>query len=943
MRQLCDLALWAKLDDATPLVYPVAAHLLDTVASAGVLWDLWLRPGLRTLLTDSLGGGDKAVARAKYCAVAGLHDVGKITSVFQAQSLASKWTASRMSTAGRKSVVDVRSHLAASGYPLEPSDPKNYKPLSAADEAGPVMTVRRHEAASLFALTGVWPNRDTLVAPLWAGAVAGGHHGRFHPISDHFYDAFPQQIGVRLIDQISPAFTFLCSGPWGDQQEAHIEAVLAAAGITRAQMNEPPTSAPGVAVILLTGLVTLADWLASEDTAVSAGRQLNPKTILDDPGDWVARREVWFAERLEHTVGIYRPMADPTASVMGEHADTMTDLQKAALGVGRGLWIAVVPTGDGKTEASLLRHAADPREGLLYALPTRATTDAMWERIRAAFSSTDNAASLAHAHAVLNDFYAPSTAGTIIEHSRGLYAQQWLTGKGRALLAPLTVSTCDQILLASLRQRRAPLRLLAVANRHIVLDEVHTYDPYQAELLKELLAWWGATDTRVTLLSASLPKQRLQDFVAAYTSGGAATVAYPAAVTARAGAATTVDIRSRREYAVDYRITWTAEDKLVETHTDLAMAYYASAPGKRVGVFCNTIDKAVEVSRRLRASGANVITLHSRMTAGHRKHVGQQIETIVGKDAAGSAGVIIVGTQTIEASLDIDFDHAVTDLAPAPSLIQRSGRLWRHSAVDAGTWKHVRANRTGNPIVDVIVAVAEDGTLSFGSTVPYLPAEQKRTLGALLDLPDGRLNVPGDVQAFVDASAFTSGAPHTDERARVSLSDEDEEILEFQRKKATASEVTIPIHHERGSQKSVLASGLTFSVLSRVTAPSEFEESATRFRDNPSQTYVLVDPTGECEWAWHGDVETLRRARNVNNMGAGGNAADQNTAAESQRQLNDILAACVPVSRAAMSRLTGVEIPIEAADWEPQASILRGVVPMVLTDAAAYDDTFGLA
>lgn len=84
---LADLNLWGK-QDGLPQRYPLLCHLLDTAASAGVLWDRWLRPGLRGQLTAALAPGDPALARRRLMAVAALHDIGKVNPVFQGQTRA---------------------------------------------------------------------------------------------------------------------------------------------------------------------------------------------------------------------------------------------------------------------------------------------------------------------------------------------------------------------------------------------------------------------------------------------------------------------------------------------------------------------------------------------------------------------------------------------------------------------------------------------------------------------------------------------------------------------------------------------------------------------------------------------------------------------------------------------------------------------------------------
>ena len=910
-----DPALWGKLGGAGNQPYPLICHLLDTSAAARAIWDLWLRTGLQDIITEALAPGDPAAARNMYAAIAGAHDLGKINSVFQGQLWAKDSPGYRhdflpghlntLAAAG----YDVSGPTTGSGHELDPNGPAG----SAA---------RRHEAISLFVVAGKWAGTHDEVRESWAGAVIGSHHGRFHPNDSSFDQSFA--IPNRGIDKILRQFT---AGKWGEQQQAHFGAVLEANGSTvddlRARMHKNASEA----VILLSGLVTLADWLASATKSIALGHRLDIDPVVD-PAGWVDARSPFFRGLLRDTLGVYNGIENPVLDVMGLHANTMSNLQEAARKVGGGLFIAAVPAGDGKTEAALLRHCGGLEgEGLLMALPTRSTTDAMWGRMQNFFFRTPNYAALLHGHAQLDSFYAKraETVHVDIEDgcghdNHGLTPNDWLTGSAAALLAPLSVSTCDQVLAAALNQRRSFLRLLAVANRHVVLDEVHDYDTYQSGLLEELLTWLGRTNTRVTLLSASLPERRLQDYTLAYAGVRPEKAIYPGITVAEHGAYDQEPITSRREFDLGFRIHEVRAASLIDTHVNLARGYRRASKSARIAVVVNQVDRAIEIGRRLEELGETVIVFHSRMTAGHRKEISKELLELCGKDSI-TGGVTVVGTQVIEASLDVDFDCMISDLAPAPSLIQRAGRLWRHSHPTHGVWAHVRPRKGDSPILDIVAALDDHAStgLSPIARYPYLMAQLKRTLTALKGRGDC-ISIPADVQALVDA-ADISAAEATAE-TDVSEEDAEDEYYEDLRRARRAGSVVIPFRG-RGHHDCILDEDLNFLALSLTTTHSEVDDAATRFIDQDQETFLLIDPEGRTPYAWHGTAEEAAAVR-------GGD------------QANALLRSTFTLTLKKRRQMPGLINAVSPDNWHPANATFKHVTPVFLLDPADYSPLLGL-
>ncbi len=897
-----DLGLWGKLD-GSPGRYPLLCHLLDTSAAALEIWDQWLRPGLRALITAAVAPGDEAATRAIFATVAGLHDAGKANKIFQGQLYKQ-----RGGSTGSGKIVD---ELAGAGFDFTPPMSSVAGIKSIPDAYCTVM--RRHEAVSLFIAAGIWPNSQDEVAAAWVGTVVGGHHGRYHPRFAEYGDS-PKAARPVLAEGY---LRQLMEGKWGIQQDAHVEAVLSANGTTLQQIAVPLTGEKSTtAILLMTGLVMLADWLASDVVSVVHGQSLSidPAT---EPSEWLEeRRRGYFSQSITKTLGLYIDLADPVNDIMGEFADSLSPLQAAAQTVGRGLWIATETTGAGKTEAAMLRHAAVPGEGIMFALPTRATTDAMFERMSGYFSSTGNAAALLHGHRSLNSFYSNAA-----QAGQGLHSTSWLTDTRNALFAPVSVGTCDQVLLGGLRQKNTPVRLLALANRHVVIDEVHSFDHYQAALLEELLAWWGETDTRVTLLSASLPASVTRRYAEAYSGSEVdVTLRYPGHLTAIAQEASSKDVVSQRSYTLRVRLHEVLATQLVKEHVNRVLGYQSQSPEARIAVVVNQVDRALEIARLLAESGQRVIVLHSRMAAGHRSAVARELHEVAGK-TSGHRGVIVVGTQIIESSLDLDFDHMISDLAPAPSLIQRAGRLWRSTPVVEDSWGAHRFLRpTTVPTLDVLVATDESGRLDSAASLPYLPGELRRTMGALREGGEA-VGIPSDVQRLVDAAAFDPFAPDTDDLAG------ELELIKAGTKLSAADAVVTRMHHRHDYDR-VLGENTTFREISTLTEPDELAESATRLIERPTAECFIVAPHGPSKWVWRGDVEAALHSRDPNVMRA-------------------VLALTFPLAWAKLFSRTGVEeIPGYELDDEvarrKRGPMQRNLVPVRLFDGAVYDDLLGV-
>lgn len=390
----------------------------------------------------------------------------------------------------------------------------------------------------------------------------------------------------------------------------------------------------------------------------------------------------------------------------------------SATGIADGpqLYLLEDVTGAGKTEAAMMLAyrlmVAGRADGFFIGLPTMATANAMYERIAGVYRKLfagDPSLVLAHGSSDLVDKFASSVLPeTREEHD---HAQQdetasarcaaWLADHNkRALLAPAGVGTIDQALLAVLHSRHQSLRLLGLYHKVLIVDEVHACDAYMQGVLEILLEFHARAGGSAILLSATLPTHMKQSLLDAYARGagfksapGLSNDAYPLATTwtaVRPASITLYPLSSRlevcRTLAVDY----------ISSHEDVVSRIkQVLAAGGCVCWIRNTVFDATEAVTQFDAEhvACEPLLFHARFALGDRLAREGKILEFFGPDSTEEKrkGRLVIATQVIEQSLDVDFDLVVSDLAPIDRLLQRAGRLRRHVRDATGN----RLNATG--------------------------------------------------------------------------------------------------------------------------------------------------------------------------------------------------------------------------------------------------------
>ncbi|GAA2136849.1 CRISPR-associated helicase/endonuclease Cas3 [Kitasatospora kazusensis] len=822
-----DVRLWGKYDGLSR-AYPVICHLLDTAAVAGVLWDDVLSSRTRRRIARELGVPE-AEGRRIVAFWAGLHDIGKITAPFQAK------------------VPEAFAAVAA-------------EPQFAAGAAHAVSERSlRHETATHWALveflTECGYPQDRLVRMSAGHQVAqllGGHHGCFGSVL--------REKELRAVAAWQPG---LGEDGWREQRHAHAAAVRRLTGA----MRVPQGALSGPTAAVLTGLVVVADWLVSQVDVIEprlpaadwrgSGPELDEhfRGALAMPPSLVRGAGLGRAQFPQRSFEEQFPF--PPNKLQADIAARLPGLVSGA-----GLLLVTAPTGDGKTEAAL--HAASVMarvsgaSGMYFALPTMATADAMFDRVRRFADGNvegERALTLLHSMAWLSPAYADGQGqdlgqGSVVSSDgpTGTEAGRWLRTPRRGLLAPLSNGTIDQALTAVLPVRYNVLRLLGLSDKVLVVDEAHAYGPWMHSLLVRLLEWLGALGAPVVLLSATLTGRAASSLVEAYRRGAGfpeparVEPCYPGwlyadAHTGEVSEPRAVDSDRERDLRVETRqVRWDVRERPDATPrpgSRRAALRELIAPvtgqGGCVLVCCTTVEEAQRTYRDLQhafpelaARQGGLRLLHSRYPAHVRQRISAESESAFGKPAdeaqaaAVRPGSVLVATQIVEQSLDLDFDLVVSDLAPLAQLLQRAGRGKRHERANRPSW-------TGDPReprLVVLEPLGEDGTVAAPKTwgAVYDDALLRRTSVLLNKRAGAGIAVPGDVQELVDAVYADDFSDHlADAAERDKLAH-----LDAARLAATAAEgqlarmVTIPAPQDVRGDLSVLSSsdpGITEELL----------------------------------------------------------------------------------------------------------------------------------
>lgn len=456
----------------------------------------------------------------------------------------------------------------------------------------------------------------------------------------------------------------------------------------------------------IAGLAVLADWIASDPRLFPYNPEEMPLQHY-----WMEIAVPRANRALQHT-RILPPRVSPNRGIGYLFPDFRTGryspshLQQYAstyrAGPGPHLFIIEESTGSGKTEAALtLAHqmmADNLGHGLYFALPTMATSNAMFDRIRKIKDNFFEAESrpsiiLAHSAHQLVDSYldkanSRDSLSSMDESSEEV--SNWLAdNRKKALLASLGVGTIDQALVAVLPRRHQSLRFFGIWRNILIVDEVHAYDPYVNELLKSLIHDHARIGGSTVLLSATLPKVTRNSFIRAFCEGIG--LSSPEGGSDQYPLITHISPYTFEEQPIQPRAGTNREihmDFFEDGEKVITALCKRLESGQCACWICNTVKDALDTYRILKkyVKNENIMLFHARFVLGNRLEREKEVIRHFGRDSTKEvrSGKILVATQVVEQSLDLDFDYLVSDLAPIDLMIQRAGRLHRHPRGDRG-------------------------------------------------------------------------------------------------------------------------------------------------------------------------------------------------------------------------------------------------------------------
>ena len=420
---------------------------------------------------------------------------------------------------------------------------------------------------------------------------------------------------------------------------------------------------------MLAGLCSVADWIGSSITSFKTKvEDLNEYYQCTLPRAKQALIEAGVLNKLngagfEYLFSPYQPRGIQTL---------LNDMPLET-----GLTIVESDTGSGKTEfalayASMLieKNLAD---GIVFGLPTQATANGLFERIGEAASKLfpDSTLTLAHSK---SKYLIPDENGFLHQSSK------------RAFLGSLSVATVDQILMGVLGIKHQFIRSFGTRKSVLILDEIHSFDAYMYALIERVLQGQHQAYSSVILLSATLPLSLKTKLVKPY-SGKVSSIEYPLVThVGMDGKTQEIDLKQPIARKKVYLENWLSNDLLPTAEQQQSLIEHAKN-GAVIGVICNTVHDAQNLYQQLKSQintedePLEIDLFHARYTFSDRARIEKQILDIYGKHA-GRQGRILVATQVVEQSLDLDFDLLVSQIAPIEFLMQRMGRLWRHDRIN---------------------------------------------------------------------------------------------------------------------------------------------------------------------------------------------------------------------------------------------------------------------
>jgi CRISPR-associated endonuclease/helicase Cas3 len=637
MTQKLLLQIWGKAGTSEPKFHPALHHMLDVGAVALELLPR-LPKHLQQKLTSPTPG--KNISPKTLAFFVACHDLGKISPGFQEKV---PWLKIKLRKLGL----------------LFPSG-----------------TESKHGRVTRTALKNLLPSVGVSSKAAKAISVTlGGHHG--------------------VLPSYEDAQVYLERGLWEKLRIScfhHLQKSFEIDSLTSIQ--EAHTSW----LLLLGGFTSVTDWIGSsyffpfaKDQVPNAEylskRRALARKALDEIG-WTK----WLPPApLPSFPELFTSLSPEGQIVSPRGIQTTVNNLSPKLGPSTLLLIEAA-TGSGKTEAALQAalHLCSQAGlgGIYYALPTQATSNQMFGRVQnyleSICSSSPQQLQLVHGLRDRNQEYVKLRfqgvdTETGAEGLGDVIATEWFRARKRGVLSPFAVGTIDQALLATLPCKHFFVRLFGLAGKVLILDEVHAYDAFMSRILDELLGWLRQLGSSVILLSATLPRKRRKELAEAWGGVEATSPSphYPRVTRIQTGSPVeTLPGPTEASRTVKLERLPQDLDKIA------AQIDERLAQGGCVAWIVNRVQRAQDAFLALKKRGFqmghDLELFHARLPVGERARREQVLLNAFSRRGRRPQRCVVVATQVIEQSLDLDFDFMVSDLAPIDLLIQRAGRLHRH-------------------------------------------------------------------------------------------------------------------------------------------------------------------------------------------------------------------------------------------------------------------------
>lgn len=780
-------SFWAKTGDKESPTrgLSLVQHMFDAGSVAARLWDTWLAPGLQKRFSEHLHLSMQDT-RALVCWLAATHDMGKATPEFSGQ-------------------LDARrdENLAVYRQRIEQQDFEFPEDLVTPVSGLRCPHSKYSQSILIHLLTSNIEGIPREVAETLA-SISGAHHG-----TPAEYLASSADLSNVILERLSPKW----HATWQELYDITLERFGASSALQ--QLAQHGQAIPVSAQFCITGFVIMSDWIASNPDFFPMGTFGSAEQEQRARIGWQALglEQRWTAAL---DTNPDTPAADLYASRFGWSNPTLRPMQEVVVEAARsmqsgGMMCIEAPMGQGKTEAGLIAAEflaqATGRTGVAFAAPTQATSNALFDRVIewVKYQTADVAQEqgeaieprsmfLGHSKNRFNKSYEALSEADIFDESptpgrennrktlhpgTSLARHSWLSGTKKGLLSSFVVCTIDQVLMTALQARHVMLRYLGLASKVVIIDEVHAYDAYMSKYLSTALYWLGQMNAPVILMSATLPSDIRNELMKSYAKGlkigtkplKLTTYSHP-----------TLDL----DYPVIHTLTaedngtpkkWKVEQPAEQTEIELKLIDDSPESVLHVleplandhgcaAIICNTVGRAQEMHAFLseQFGEEHVILTHSRFTATHRAEQEELLVSKLGKKAHYSEAdgedssrphrLIVVGTQVIEQSLDLDFDVMITDFAPVDLVLQRMGRLHRHDSRSSSE----RTPAYRKPVcyvrgVETFGSQDKRPRFPDGSKAVYEPKILFSSYAQLLPHFDGEpIRIPADISPLVQKS-----------------------------------------------------------------------------------------------------------------------------------------------------------------------------------------------